>query len=438
MATSLSTPEVLKAIQEDCWEGSSESDNNEDQEDYTMADPLDIAQSSTVFTERYSREQEDNVVDEDVEQAVDLPSDSESDHTVTDEATTSISMPSATVTPLSTNVSPTSTVVTPTSTNVTIPLDPPSFLHRVGPAKALPSTATPLDYFMLLFDEDCFQLVVGQTNLYASQNPPGERYKWYNTTVDEFKLFIGIIIAMGLHKLPQLEDYWSSDVLLGVPGIVGGMPIDRFKVLQKCLHINGNSKAKPRGDPEYDQLHKIRPLLSAVNETCLNQYYPNRELSVDEAMVGFKGRSSLKQYMPLKPTKRGYKVWSICDSHNGYMCKFEVYAGGSSNDSNDMGLGPSVVMRLCEPFLNKSHFIFYDNYFSTVELAKTLVMKNTYCCGTARPNRKGFPTDLKTLTLKKRGEYKAVLVENAMVECVAWQDKKTKVYKHHFFVHRTK
>ena len=54
MATSLSTPEVLKAIQEDCWEGSSESDNNEDQEDYTITDPLDIAQNSTVFTERYS------------------------------------------------------------------------------------------------------------------------------------------------------------------------------------------------------------------------------------------------------------------------------------------------------------------------------------------------------------------------------------------------
>ena len=223
-------------------------------------------------------------------------------------------------------------------------------MHRIGPAKALPSTATPLDYFMLLFDEDCFQLVVDQTNLYASQNPPGGRYKWYNTTVDEMKLFIGMIIAMGLHKLPHLEDYWCSDVQLGVPGIVSGMPIDRFKVLQKCLHINDNTKAKPRGDPEYDRLHKIRPLLSAINETCLNQYYPNRELNVDKAMVGFKGRSSLKQYMPLKPTKRGYKVWCICDSHNGYMCKFEVYTGGSSNDSNDMGLGPSVVMRLCEPF----------------------------------------------------------------------------------------
>lgn len=244
------------------------------------------------------------------------------------------------------------------------------------------------------------------------------------TTVNEIKLFLGMIVAMGLHKLPQLEDYWSADVLLGVPGIVSGMPIDRFKVLQKCLHINDNTKAKPRGDPEYDRLYKIRPLLNAVNEAFFNQYDPNREMSVDEAIVGFKGRSSLKQYIPLKPTKRGYKVWCICDSHNGYMCKFEVYAG-SIPGSSDMGLDPFVVIRLCEPFLNKNHFIFYDNYFSTVELAKNLLMKNTYSSATTRAIRRGFPSDFKHLILKKQGEYKAVLVENSMVECIAWQDKKT-------------
>ena len=55
----------------------------------------------------------------------------------------------------------------------TIPFNPPPFSHHIGLAKALDFTATPLEYFMLLFDEDCFQLVVDQTNLYASQNPPG-------------------------------------------------------------------------------------------------------------------------------------------------------------------------------------------------------------------------------------------------------------------------
>jgi len=35
--------------------------------------------------------------------------------------------------------------------------------------------------------------------------------------------------------------------------------------------------------------------------------------SIAEAMILFKGRSSLHQYMPLKPTKRGYKVWVSAD-----------------------------------------------------------------------------------------------------------------------------
>ena len=36
------------------------------------------------------------------------------------------------------------------------------------------------------------------------------------------KLFVGMIIAMGLHQVPQLEHYWTSDSLLAVPGIVKG------------------------------------------------------------------------------------------------------------------------------------------------------------------------------------------------------------------------
>ena len=115
--------------------------------------------------------------------------------------------------------------------------------------------ATPLDFLLLLFDEDIFQVIVDETNRYALQNPPGKRYKWYNTCIDEIKLFLGIIIAMGLHKLPRLEDYWSSDSLLGVPSIIYGMPIDRFKVLLRSLHLNDNEKMK-RDDPNYDKLHK--------------------------------------------------------------------------------------------------------------------------------------------------------------------------------------
>ncbi len=39
-------------------------------------------------------------------------------------------------------------------------------------------------------------------------------------------------------------------------------------------------------------------------------------------MIKFQGRSTLKQYMPLKPIKRGIKVWMLGESHNG---KLQVY-----------------------------------------------------------------------------------------------------------------
>ena len=54
----------------------------------------------------------------------------------------------------------------------------------------------------------------------------------------------------------------------------------------------------------------------------------------------FAGRSSMKQYMPLKPTKRGFKVWVRADAITGYFCDFDVYVGRPSDGgSTQVGLG---------------------------------------------------------------------------------------------------
>ena len=135
------------------------------------------------------------------------------------------------------------------STSSATPFDPPPFSCPVGPVSLLESDATPFDFFSLFFDNDITDHIVDQTKLYATQNPPSARYKWCPTCSDENKLFLGMIIAMGVHRLPQLEDYWSSDILLRVPGIVDGMPIDRFKVLLQCLHLNDNTEMKRQGIP---------------------------------------------------------------------------------------------------------------------------------------------------------------------------------------------
>ena len=70
------------------------------------------------------------------------------------------------------------------------------------------------------------------------------------------------------------------------------------------------------------------------------------------------------------------------------------------------GLGPSFVKQLIEPFKGKGHFVFYNNFFSSVDFAKDLLLVNTYACGTARTNRRKFPESLKKTSLK-RGESKS-------------------------------
>ena len=59
----------------------------------------------------------------------------------------------------------------------------------------------------------------------------------------------------------------------------------------------------------------------------------------------FKGRSTLKQYMPKKPVRRGIKVWMRADAESGYVSAFEVYTG-KKGDSVEQGLGSKVVLSL--------------------------------------------------------------------------------------------
>ncbi|BFZ16205.1 hypothetical protein BsWGS_19244 [Bradybaena similaris] len=128
------------------------------------------------------------------------------------------------------------------------------------------------------------------------------------------KAYFGLLIIMGIHSLPRMEMYWSSDERLGVPGVNKVMAFGRFKKLEQYLHVVDNST-----DDGSDRLHKIRPLINITNRTFLQSYKPRKDIAIDEAMVPFKGRTILKQYLPAKPTKWGMKVWCACESATGYL-----------------------------------------------------------------------------------------------------------------------
>jgi hypothetical protein len=70
---------------------------------------------------------------------------------------------------------------------------------------------------------------------------------------------------MGIHTPPELQHFWSSDNLFGVSAVANLITKTRFKKLTENIHCNENTKAVARGEAGYDRLHKLRPVIDALN-----------------------------------------------------------------------------------------------------------------------------------------------------------------------------
>ncbi|KAJ8949398.1 hypothetical protein NQ318_007496 [Aromia moschata] len=90
-------------------------------------------------------------------------------------------------------------------------------------------------------------------------------------------------------------------------------------------------------------------------------------------MTKFKGRSSLKQYLPLKLIKRGIKVWERCDSLTRYAYDFDIFSGKDSTPVYpiDSALGERVVLKLASSIRTPDVTLVFDRFFKSVRLKNT-------------------------------------------------------------------
>lgn len=289
----------------------------------------------------------------------------------------------------------------------------PKLSNQIEPGKEI-------SYFLKIFDENLLSLIVEQTNLYAQQKPIKN---WTPLSIPELKAYIGCLILMGIHQVPRLENYWSSDPLLGYKGVAEVFSSKRFKKITEALHCNDNNQCPTKDSPDYDKLYKLRPLIDSLNHNISEVYTSSSFLSVDESMIPFKGRSSIKQYMPMKPIKRGYKVWCLADSKTGFINKFEIYTGKEKDSVNVLeGLGERVVLKLTEKLEGRKCLVAFDNFFTSVPLLERLYEKDIYSVGTIRKDRANLPEMMKTNDKLRRGEFMFKMSGN--LAAVKWQDSK--------------
>lgn len=136
-----------------------------------------------------------------------------------------------------------------------------------------------------------------------------------------------------------------------------------------------------KGEDGYDKLYKIRPLVDILSRTFLESFKPNEHQAIGVSMVKFKGRISFRQYLPMKPIKRGYKICVRADQ-TGLVSQFQIYTG--KIEKRERELDARVVKDLTGVLVGKYHRVYFDNYFNSIQLQLDLLQQEIYACGTIR------------------------------------------------------
>lgn len=277
--------------------------------------------------------------------------------------------------------------------------------------KKIKSDSNELEIFLQLFPNSLFCFIAENTNLRIAINNENKNQTHKATNAAEIKVFMGIIIIMSYNVLPSMANYWSKNASMGNQFIKDVMSRDRFLFLHSKIYFNTPEKT------DESKTFYIDEVVSCFKYTFQKAYSDSSHQAIDESMVKFKGRSSLKQYMPAKPIKRGIKLWSRCDSLTGYLYDLNIYCGKETKQMEGT-LGERVVTRLTQTIKATEVALCFDRFFTSIKLIDTLQFP---AVGTYMSNRRDVPKFTKTKL--GRGEYEAMTNNNGTV-AVRWQDTK--------------
>jgi hypothetical protein len=250
---------------------------------------------------------------------------------------------------------------------------------------------------------------------FAQHTNAAAPHDWRPTTAEELYAFLGVHLFMGIDRLPRTEMYWSQT--FGHPLVTSLVSRDRFKQLLRFFRVVAADEDAAARNP----LPHVRSLAAKLNASFAAHAAPSQHLTLDEAMVAYKGRSPIKQYIPSKPHKWGYKIW--CLSSDDYLLHFEIYAGKEGAPS-DAGATVDTVLRMTTAYQQQHYILYTDNWFTSPALLHALAGRGIRLCGAVRSNRKGMPDipaeDIRALD---RGEW--IQRQKGDATVAVWQDQRT-------------
>ena len=330
--------------------------------------------------------------------------------------------------------------------------------HREPQIRPLPTT--PLQLFQAFLPPSIVSDWVKRTNEAPAPGRAGplqqhsRQHQWKPTTVEEIYLFIGIIIHTGLHRESRVSDHWvtsQSGSQRSTQPIIKYMTYDRFQLIYRRLRTFDPEKIKP-----ISPFDRTEEWSQHIQETSTNHYKPGTDISVDECMIRFTGRSNDITKIPTKPIPIGLKVWAV--AQKGYFLRWIWHRPGDplgpaaeqipderagskrkgkgkgrakGTKEGNISLNPtqSVVIALVNRLPQETYHVYMDNLFSSPNLFQALRNRGHGATGTARVNCGMWKplTDAKSADTKGHldwpwGRIECVPTPSNEVNQIGWKD----------------
>jgi hypothetical protein len=145
--------------------------------------------------------------------------------------------------------------------------------------------------------------ITAETNVYAKEKIANKTvphfsiwHEWYDVVEEEMLAFLAFIINMGVIHLPYVKDYWSQQFVCRVPFFFGEVfTRKRFLQIFWMLHLETVSTSD---HSLRTRTQKASNFLKYIDARLREHFIPGQNLSVDESVVGFKGKISFITYNP--------------------------------------------------------------------------------------------------------------------------------------------
>ncbi|XP_048853942.1 piggyBac transposable element-derived protein 4-like [Brienomyrus brachyistius] len=304
------------------------------------------------------------------------------------------------------------------SPKIAQPRSPTKLKMKPGPTRMAVSRVHDIrSAFELFISDSIQQVVLNMTNL-EGKRITGKKWKEVDNT--DIFAYYGILILAGVYKSrsQSVSSLWNRE--MGRPIFRASMSLGKFHMLSTSVRFDEWATTHER--QQKDKLAEIRTVWDKWVEQLPLMYNPGSNVTVDERLVGFKGRCPFRQYMPSKPKKNGIKIWVACDAASAYAWNMQIYTGKVKGGISEKNQGTRVVLDMTQGL--SGHNITCDNFFTSYNLGQELLKRNMTMVGTVRRIKPELPSEL--LTVKDREVTSSQFAFTANTTLVSYVPRKGK------------